>query len=91
VLKFKGSPFYVPTPLGERLIIPPKYVEELKGAPIEDVDFVGAFFEVENTGVIRVNQLTRLKMFKGKYTTIGSRSQLHPRVTRLQLNQNIGS
>lgn len=29
-------------------------------------------------------------MFEGKYTTMGSRSQLHPRVTRLQLNQYMG-
>jgi hypothetical protein len=27
-------------------MIPPKYVEELKNAPMEDVDFVGTFFEV---------------------------------------------
>ncbi|PVI03624.1 putative cytochrome P450 [Periconia macrospinosa] len=73
--KFKGSPYYIPTPLGERMMIPPKYVEELKNEPMEDVDFVGTFFE----------------MFEGKYTTMGSRSQLHPRVTRLQLNQYMGS
>ena len=40
------SPFYVPSPLGERLMIPTKYVEELKNAPVKDVDFVATFFEV---------------------------------------------
>lgn len=40
------SPFYVPSRLGERLMIPTKYVEELKSAPVHEVDFVGTFFEV---------------------------------------------
>ena len=40
------SPYYVPSPLGERLMIPMKYVEELKNAPVKDVDFVATFFEV---------------------------------------------
>lgn len=40
------GPFYLPSRLGERLMIPAKYVEELKSAPIQKVDFVGAFFEV---------------------------------------------
>ena len=40
------SPFYVPTRLGERLMIPTRYVEELKNAPVKDVDFVATFFEV---------------------------------------------
>ena len=44
--KYKGRPFYVPSPLGERLLIPSKYVEELKTAPVDEVDFVGTFFEV---------------------------------------------
>lgn len=44
--KYKGRPFYVPSPLGERLMIPAKYVEELKTAPVDEVDFVGTFFEV---------------------------------------------
>lgn len=44
--KYKGHPFYVPSPLGERLMIPAKYVEELKTAPVDEVDFVGTFFEV---------------------------------------------
>ena len=30
-------------------MIPPKYVEELKNAPMEQVDFVGTFFEVSKT------------------------------------------
>lgn len=40
------GPFYVPSRLGERLMIPAKYVEELKSAPVHEVDFVGTFFEV---------------------------------------------
>ena len=40
------SPFYIPSRLGERLMIPTKYVEELKNAPVKDVDFVATFFEV---------------------------------------------
>lgn len=45
--EYKGLPFYVPTPLGERLMIPGKYVEELKTAPVDEVDFVGTFYEVQ--------------------------------------------
>lgn len=45
--QYKGRPFYVPSPLGERLMIPVKYVEELKTAPVDEVDFVGTFFEVQ--------------------------------------------
>ena len=44
--RYKGLPFYVPSPLGERLMIPARYVEELKTAPVDEVDFVGTFFEV---------------------------------------------
>lgn len=44
--KYKGRPFYIPSPLGERLMIPGKYVEELKTAPVNEVDFVGTFYEV---------------------------------------------
>ncbi|KAA8909879.1 putative cytochrome P450 [Sphaerosporella brunnea] len=68
-----GGMFYVPSPLGERLMIPPKYVEELKSAPVDKVDFVATFIE----------------MFEGKYTTMGSRSTLHPRTVKHQLNQNL--
>ncbi|KAL9576510.1 MAG: hypothetical protein Q9212_007036, partial [Teloschistes hypoglaucus] len=63
-----GGLFYVPSPLGERLMLPPKYVEELKSAPVDKVDFVATFQE----------------MFEGKYTTMGSRSTLHPRVVKAQ-------
>ncbi|KXH53727.1 cytochrome P450 [Colletotrichum nymphaeae SA-01] len=52
----KGDFFYVPSPLGERLMIPSKYLEELKTAPIDQVDFVATFIE----------------MFEGKYTTMGT-------------------
>ena len=72
--KHKGSPFYVPTPLGERLMLPPKYAEEVKNRPSEEFDFVGTFFE----------------MFEGKYTTMGDRATIHPRVTKAQLNHHLG-
>ncbi|KAI1427219.1 cytochrome P450 monooxygenase [Xylaria sp. FL1777] len=70
---YKGRPFYIPSPLGERLMLPPKYVQELKNAPEEDCDFVGAFLE----------------MVEGKYTTIGDRSTLHTGVAKVQLNANL--
>ena len=69
----KGKPFYVPSPSGERLMIPAKYVEELKTAPKDEVDFMGGFFE----------------MFEHNFTGIGSRSTLHPRTAKLQLNQHM--
>ncbi|KAE8143645.1 putative cytochrome P450 [Aspergillus pseudotamarii] len=68
-----GGLYYVPSKLGERLMLPTKYLEELKSAPIDEVDFVATFIE----------------MFEGKYTTMGSRSTLHPRVVRGQLNRNL--
>lgn len=67
------GPFYVPSKLGERLMLPSKYLEDLKSAPVHEVDFVATFIE----------------MFEGKYTTMGSRSTLHPRVVRGQLNRNL--
>ncbi|KAJ2997262.1 hypothetical protein NUW58_g694 [Xylaria curta] len=68
-----GGFFYVPSPLGERLMIPVRYLEELKTAPVDEVDFVGTFIE----------------MFEGKYTTFGSRSTLHPRTVKADLNQHL--
>ncbi|KAI9168060.1 Ent-kaurene oxidase [Paramyrothecium foliicola] len=72
--QFKGRPWYVPSPLGERLMLPSRYVEEIKTAPMDEVDFVATFFE----------------MFEGRYTTMGSRSTLHPRTARNDLNQYMG-
>ncbi|KAI0107962.1 cytochrome P450 [Hypoxylon sp. NC0597] len=68
-----GGFFYVPSPLGERLMIPVRYLEDLKTAPVDKVDFVGTFIE----------------MFEGKYTTFGSRSTLHPRTVKADLNQHL--
>ncbi|KAH6674969.1 putative cytochrome P450 [Halenospora varia] len=73
--KWCGNFFYVPSVLGERLMIPVKYLEDLKTAPIDKVDFVATFIE----------------MFEGKYTTMGSRSTLHPRVVKAQLNHNLAA
>jgi len=44
--QYKGGMFYIPTPLGERLMIPNKYVEELKNAPADQADFPATFIEV---------------------------------------------
>ncbi|RAQ60553.1 cytochrome P450 [Aspergillus flavus] len=66
-----GELFYVPTPIGERLIIPGRYLEELKSADMAVVDF----------------QATFLEMFEGAYTTLGTHSRLLPQVVRAQLNQ----
>lgn len=41
-----GGFFYVPSLGGERLIIPTKYMEELKNASDQQVDFLGSFIEV---------------------------------------------
>ncbi|KAL4760672.1 uncharacterized protein BDW70DRAFT_160595 [Aspergillus foveolatus] len=49
------------------------YLEELKSAPVNKVDFVATFIE----------------MFEGKYTTMGSRSTLHSHLVRGQLNKNL--
>ncbi|ROW10287.1 hypothetical protein VMCG_01900 [Cytospora schulzeri] len=49
------------------------YVPELKTAPVDKVDFPGTFVE----------------MFEGKYTTFGSRSALHPRTFKTDLNKNL--
>ncbi|XXH01261.1 hypothetical protein Hte_007615 [Hypoxylon texense] len=68
-----GGFFYVPSPLGERLMLPVRYLEDLKTAPVDKVDFVGTFIE----------------MFEGKYTTFGSRSTLHPRTVKADLNQHL--
>lgn len=70
----KNGFFYIPSRLGERLMMPARYLEDLKSAPIDKVDFVATFQE----------------MFEGKYTTMGSRSTLHPRVVKAQLNQHLG-
>lgn len=40
------GPFYVPSKLGERLMLPNKYLEDLKSAPVHEVDFVATFIEV---------------------------------------------
>ncbi|KAI2621578.1 cytochrome P450 monooxygenase [Xylaria nigripes] len=68
-----GDFYYVPSPLGERLMVPSWVLDELKTSPVDKVDFVGTFVE----------------MFEGKYTTMGSRSTLHPRVVKNQLNRHL--
>ncbi|KAI0537286.1 cytochrome P450 [Xylaria digitata] len=68
-----GGFFYLPSPLGERLMIPVRYLDDLKTAPVDKVDFVGTFIE----------------MFEGKHTTFGSRSTLHPRTVKTELNQHL--
>ncbi|EAW12417.1 cytochrome P450 [Aspergillus clavatus NRRL 1] len=72
--KTKGGLFYVPSPAGERLMIPTKYLDELKNAANEEVDFTASFSE----------------MFEGKYTTIGQKWHLHPNVVKQSLNTSLG-
>ncbi|KAK1145133.1 hypothetical protein N8T08_004566 [Aspergillus melleus] len=71
----KDRLFYVPTPIGERLILPSRYLEELKAADMRQVDF----------------QATFLEMFEGSYTTLGTHSRLLPQVVRAQLNQHLAN
>lgn len=71
-------------------MLPVKYLDELKSAPVHEVDFVATFIEVRPSAKIHLgSKLTVVKMFEGKYTTMGSRSTLHPRVVRGQLNRNL--
>lgn len=43
--------FYLPSNLGERLMLPTKYLDDLKNAPVDKVDFVATFFEVGMNGI----------------------------------------
>ena len=75
-------------------MIPTKYVEELKNAPVKDVDFVATFFEVSVPQIAASSSkmsLTRFtKTFASKYTTVGSRSTLHSRVANKDLSRHLG-
>ncbi|KAK6826398.1 hypothetical protein RU639_005612 [Aspergillus parasiticus] len=71
--KTEGGLFYVPSPAGERLMIPTKYLDELKNAANEEIDFTASFSE----------------MFEGRYTTIGQKWHLHPNVVKNSLNANL--
>jgi hypothetical protein len=55
-------------------MIPTKYLDELKNAANEEIDFTASFSE----------------MFEGKYTTIGQKWHLHPNVVKKSLNANLG-
>ncbi|KAJ4349461.1 uncharacterized protein N0V89_008076 [Didymosphaeria variabile] len=68
-----GGFYYVPGPDCDRLMIPTKYLNELKNAPDDQADFLGSFSE----------------MFEGEYTTIGKRWDLHPRIVKQQLNPSL--
>lgn len=47
--------FYVPSKLGERLMLPTRYLNDLKNAPTNEVDFVATFFEVRLATANRAN------------------------------------
>ncbi|KAI9837892.1 MAG: hypothetical protein M1837_002682 [Sclerophora amabilis] len=86
--QWKGSFFYVPTPLGERLMIPGRYLEDLKSANMRHVDFQATFLEVSELCFHRVDgYLILSKMFEGHYTTLGTHTRLLPQVVRTKLNQ----
>lgn len=55
-------------------MIPTKYLDELKNAANNEVDFTASFSE----------------MFEGQYTTIGQKWHLHPNVVKTSLNGNLG-
>ena len=44
-MQTNGGFFYVPSPSHDRLMIPTKYLEELKNAPDSKADFTGSFVE----------------------------------------------
>ncbi|PGG99977.1 hypothetical protein AJ79_08339 [Helicocarpus griseus UAMH5409] len=71
--KTQGGYFYIPSPSGERLMIPTRNLEELKNMPDDHVDFTGSFME----------------MFAGRYTTIGQKWHLHPGVIKKSLNSSL--
>ncbi|KAK9426645.1 putative Cytochrome P450 [Seiridium unicorne] len=69
------EPYYVPSELGIRMVIPTRFMEELKSAPMDKVDFVGIVQE----------------MFEGKHTGVGTRSRMVPGTLNSHLTPNLGS
>ncbi|KAI1130841.1 cytochrome P450 monooxygenase [Nemania abortiva] len=67
--------FYVPSRAGERLVMPSHFIEELKSAPMDKVDFIG---------IVR-------DLMEGDYTGIGHRSRLHPDTLKLGLTPKVSS
>lgn len=70
-------------------MIPAKYVEELKNAPASQADFPATFVEV-GLAIRRCCAppcSSRLQMFEGQITTIGTEQTLHPHIIKIQLNQ----
>ena len=62
-----GDFFYVPSPLGGRLIILLRYLDELKAAPVDHVDIVGTFIEMSNIllfGRLRTYDINYLRCFR---------------------------
>ena len=69
------TPYYVPSELGVRMAIPPRFMEELKSAPMNKVDFVGVVQE----------------MFEGKHTGVGTRSRMVPGTLNSHLTPRLAS
>lgn len=69
------DPYYVPSELGVRMVIPTRFMDELKSAPMNKVDFVG---------VIR-------EMFEGKHTGVGNRSRMLPGTLSSHITPHLGS
>ncbi|KAI3319188.1 hypothetical protein HD806DRAFT_525787 [Xylariaceae sp. AK1471] len=67
--------YYVPSRAGERLVIPTKFIEQLKSAPMDKVDFVGIVADV----------------MEGTYTGVGGRSRLHPDTLKCGLTPKLSS
>ncbi|KAI8627395.1 cytochrome P450 monooxygenase [Xylariaceae sp. FL1651] len=67
--------YYVPSRAGERLVIPTRFIEELKSAAMDKVDFVGIVRDV----------------MEGDYTGVGDRSRLHPDTLKHGLTPRVAS
>ena len=72
---YKRKPFYVPTLEGDKLMVPPHFVDELKNLPDEQTDAAEPVFQA----------------FESRYTLLASRELLHRRTIRNHLYQNIDS
>lgn len=69
------EPYYVPSEQGVRMVIPTRFMEELKSAPMDKVDFAGVVQEI----------------FEGKHTGMGTRSRMVPGTLSSHLTPHLGS
>ncbi|KAI0516781.1 putative cytochrome P450 [Xylaria bambusicola] len=67
--------YYVPSRAGERLVMPTHFIEELKSAAIQAVDFTGIMID----------------LMEGRYTGLVDRSRLTPDTLKLGVSPKLGS